>query len=80
MGDRQVAIMPPSDIATADTRDQSLTVPAGVLHQQRLFAREQHHHKQLWSKDAHGGAYRKVRYLQLLPGFSRENLACLEGA
>lgn len=29
--------------------------------QQRLAEREQHHHKQLWTKDSHGGPYRKVR-------------------
>ena len=27
---------------------------------QRKLDREQHHYKQIWTKDAHGGPYRKV--------------------
>ena len=27
---------------------------------QRKLDREQHHHRQIWTKDAHGGPYRKV--------------------
>ena len=29
-------------------------------HAQRVLDREAHHHKQLWTKDSHGGPYRKV--------------------
>ncbi len=40
---------------------QSIAATNEQLRQQRLLDRDQHHHKQLWTKHSHGGPYRKVR-------------------
>lgn len=40
--------------------DQSVLSDTDTLRQQRLLDRDKHHHKQLWTKDPHGGQYRKV--------------------
>ncbi len=31
-----------------------------LLQEQRAADRERHHHKEIWTKDPHGGPYRKV--------------------
>ena len=59
MADRQVAVVASSQAVSALLGDQNV-VAIGDLHQQRLIEREEHHHKQLWTKDPHGGPYRKV--------------------
>ena len=45
---------------TQGDQDQSLLADTDKLRQQRLLDRDKHHHKQLWTKDPHGGQYRKV--------------------
>ena len=61
MVDRQLAVQSATVPAPDHGTGQSLTVKSERLYQQRLTEREQHHHKQLWTKDSHGGPYRKVR-------------------
>ncbi|DBA81829.1 hypothetical protein WJX77_011080 [Trebouxia sp. C0004] len=41
-------------------QDQSVLADTDKLRQQRLLDRDKHHYKQLWTKDPHGGQYRKV--------------------
>ena len=45
---------------TQGDQDQSVLADTDKLRQQRLVDREKHHHKELWTKDSHGGQYRKV--------------------
>jgi hypothetical protein len=45
---------------TRSDQDQSVLADSDKLRQQRLLDRDKHHHKQLWTKDPHGGQYRKV--------------------
>lgn len=45
---------------TQGDQDQSVLADTNQLRQQRLVDRDKHHHKQLWTKDPHGGQYRKV--------------------
>lgn len=47
-------------VAYTEEFDHSVAVRDDRLHQQRLQDRDKHHHRQLWTKDAHGGQYRKV--------------------
>ncbi len=51
---RQLISVNPGD------QDQSVLADTDKLRQQRLLDRDKHHHKQLWTKDPHGGQYRKV--------------------
>lgn len=45
---------------TQGDQDQSVLADTDKVRQQRLLDREKHHHRQLWTKDPHGGQYRKV--------------------
>ncbi|KAA6424798.1 MAG: hypothetical protein FRX49_04972 [Trebouxia sp. A1-2] len=47
---------------TQGDQDQSVLADTNQLRQQRLVDRDKHHHKQLWTKDPHGGQYRKVAF------------------
>jgi len=42
------------------TQGESVLAVTDKVRQQRLLDREKHHHRQLWTKDPHGGQYRKV--------------------
>ena len=42
------------------TDHSSVVARNETLRRQRLLDRDRYYHKQLWTKDAHGGPYRKV--------------------
>ncbi|KAL0026662.1 hypothetical protein WJX79_002344 [Trebouxia sp. C0005] len=52
---------------TQGDQDQSVLADTNQLRQQRLVDRDKHHHKQLWTKDPHGGQYRKT----IEPGYEK---------
>lgn len=58
--DRQLVVATSSNAVSDLSSDRCLALHAEQLHKQRLVEREKHHHKQLWTKDSHGGPYRKV--------------------
>ena len=61
--------------ATETTSDGSSSIGALIAHSQAAVVpvearlellrkdREVHHHKQIWTKDPHGGPYKKARWL-----------------
>ncbi|KAL3152133.1 hypothetical protein ABBQ32_001231 [Trebouxia sp. C0010 RCD-2024] len=60
MLDRQIVVASPSKAVSALAGERAVAAAAEQLHQQRLIERDQHHHKQLWTKESHGGPYRKA--------------------
>ena len=60
MVDRQLVAVTPSQAVGTVLPDRCVATHSEKLHQQRLIERDKHHHKQLWTKDSHGGPYRKV--------------------
>lgn len=70
--DQALALRP--DMALATGSNSSVALTAADLHlrakqmEQRRHHRERHHHSQIWTKDFHGGPYRKARGPCLLNG------------
>lgn len=62
MVDRQLVVATSSQAVVTCLGDRCVVANSEKLHQQRLVEREKHHHKQLWTKDSHGGPYRKVSF------------------
>ena len=62
MSGREVVEAGPRQLVPVTGTDQSIASRSDCLREQRLLDRDTHHHKQLWTKDAHGGQYRKVRH------------------
>ena len=60
MADRQLVVGSPGQAVATVLGDRCVAANSEKLHQQRLVERDRHHHKQLWTKDSHGGPYRKV--------------------
>lgn len=60
MAERQLVVATSSQAVATSFGDRCVAANSEQLHQQRLEEREKHHHKQLWTKDSHGGPYRKV--------------------